>query len=48
MTTPEERAVRAWLARIEESDPAIIVNVLTVCREDADARGYYLRRAQHG
>jgi hypothetical protein len=45
MTSSEERAVRAWLARIEESDQATIDAVLNVCRADPDALAYYLRRA---
>jgi hypothetical protein len=45
MTTEEETVIRAWLARIEESDPAIIAEVLTRCREDSDARAYFVGRA---
>ncbi|HUX30460.1 MAG TPA: hypothetical protein VMV78_07505 [Thiobacillus sp.] len=45
MTADEERAIRAWLAQIEEADAAIIAVVLEQCRADAEARGYFLRQA---
>lgn len=45
MTTDEEKAIRAWLALIEETDPATIADVLNQCRRDADARGYFTGRA---
>lgn len=38
-------AIRAWLAHIGETDPAIIADVLHQCQQDADARAYYLQRA---
>jgi len=46
MTAEEEKAIRAWLAHIEEIDPAIIAEVLDQCRSDADARQYFIRRAE--
>ena len=46
MTPGEELAIRAWLAHIEETDLAIIVDVLNKCRTDADAREYFIRRAE--
>lgn len=46
MTANEEAAIRAWLAHIEETDPAIIADVLDKCRTDADAREYFIRRAE--
>lgn len=45
MTADQEQAVRAWLALIEETDPAIIDDVLHRCRHDAECRYYYLGRA---
>ena len=47
-STGDLGAIREWLAYIGEHDPATISGVLDKCREDADARGYYLRRTQHG
>lgn len=43
LTDSEERALRAWLAHIEEPDEAVIAHVLEQCRTDADARWYVLR-----
>ena len=45
MSPGEESAIRAWLAHIEESDPAIIADLLEKCRTDADARSYFIGRA---
>ncbi|MDR2164552.1 MAG: hypothetical protein LBO79_02760 [Zoogloeaceae bacterium] len=41
----EETVIRAWLAMIEETDPAIIAEVMSRCREDSDARAYFVGRA---
>lgn len=41
----EERAICAWLAHIEETGDAIVGHVLNQCRNNAEARGYFLRRA---
>ncbi|WP_156885335.1 hypothetical protein [Acidihalobacter ferrooxydans] len=46
MTAHEEASIRAWLAYIEETDPAIVAEVLTRCRRMPDARAYFLRRAK--
>ena len=46
MTAEEETAIRAWLSHIEETDAAIIAEVLSQCRADAEARAYFLRRAE--
>jgi hypothetical protein len=43
--TDTTAAIRAWLAHIGETDPAIIADVLHQCQQDADARAYYLQRA---
>ncbi len=45
MTASEETAIRAWLALIEETDPAIIAEVIGQCHRDADARDYFSGRA---
>jgi len=45
LTAREEAAIRAWLALIEETDPATIAAVIRQCLNDADARAYFLERA---
>ncbi len=45
LTASEETAIRAWLALIEETDPATIAEVISQCQRDADARDYFTRRA---
>ena len=45
MTAEEERVIRAWLALIEETDPATIAEVIGQCQRDADARDYFTGRA---
>jgi hypothetical protein len=45
MTAEAEAAVRAWLALIEETDPAIISEVMDQCHRDAAARDFFLGRA---
>jgi hypothetical protein len=45
MTAEEEQAIRAWLALIEETDPATIAEVMSKCQRDADARDYFTGRA---
>lgn len=42
----QEAAIRAWLAFIGETDPAIIGEVLTKCRQDPGALAFYLGQAQ--
>lgn len=46
MTASDEVAIRAWLSLIDETDPAIIGDVISMCRSDAGARAYYLGRAK--
>lgn len=41
----EDTAIRAWLARTGETDPATITEVMTACRTNQNARAYYLQRA---
>lgn len=41
MTAEEETAIRAWLARIKETDPATIAEVIGQCGRDADVRHYF-------
>ena len=48
MTAHEETAIRAWLALIEETDPAIIAEVIGRCQRDADARDYFTGWAAAG
>jgi len=45
LTGDQEAAVLAWLSEIGETDPAIIAEVLTGCRRNADAREYFAGRA---
>ncbi len=45
LTASEETAIRAWLALIEETDPATIAEVIGHCKQDADARDYFNGRA---
>ncbi len=45
LTASEETAIRAWLALIEETDPATIAEVIGHCQRDADARDYFSGRA---
>lgn len=42
----EEQAVRRWLAHIQETDPAIIDDVIQKCRDTPEARSYFLHRAK--
>lgn len=42
----EETAIRAWLAHIEETDPASIADVLAKCAANPDARAYCLEQAK--
>lgn len=44
LTADEETAIRAWLAPIEETDPATIAEVIGQCQRDADARDYFTGR----
>lgn len=46
MTVGEAAAVGAWLARIEEIDPATIAEVMDRCQGDAEARDYFIGRAE--
>lgn len=45
LTAEEETAIRAWLALIEETDPATIAGVIGQCQRDANARSYFTGRA---
>ena len=46
MTADEETAIRAWLAKIGETDPPTIAQVLAQCLNDADAQEYFKRRGR--
>lgn len=43
MTADQETTIRTWLAGIEETDSYIIADVLEQCRNDADARDYFIQ-----
>lgn len=45
MTAEDETASRAWLQRIEETDPSTIDEVIAQCERGADAREYFAGRA---
>lgn len=45
LSARDEMAIRAWLALIEETDPATIAEVIGQCQRDADARDYFTGRA---
>lgn len=44
----EEAAIRVWLDHIDETDPAVIAEVLNKCRTDNEAQTYFLNRAEEG
>lgn len=46
MTAEEETAIRTWLAHIEDTDTNIMEEVLNQCRDDGEARAYFLRRSE--
>ena len=46
LTQKQESEIRAWLTSIEETDAALITEVIDKCREDAEARQYFLQRAE--
>lgn len=48
LTASEETAIRAWLALIEETDPATIAEVIDQCQRVADAREYFIGRSREG
>ena len=46
LTRNAETSVRAWLARINETDAEIIEHVVYKCRRNVEARAYFLERAR--
>jgi len=46
LSAEDEAAIRAWLAAIGETDPATIAEVIEHCRQDQDARDYYVGQAR--
>jgi hypothetical protein len=46
LSPEEESNIRAWLTYIEETDPAIITEVVDKCRNDLEARRYFLKRSE--
>jgi len=45
LSSDDESNIRSWLAHIEETDPAIIAEVMDKCRNDREARQYFLKRS---
>ncbi len=45
ITADKEAAIHAWLALIEETDPATIADVIGQCQRYADARDYFTGRS---
>ncbi|MET0107209.1 MAG: hypothetical protein ABW072_19005 [Sedimenticola sp.] len=43
LSPEEESSIRAWLAHIEDTDRAIIAEVVDKCRNDWEARRYFLK-----
>lgn len=46
LSSDEEENIRAWLAHIEETNPAIIAELVDKCRDDLEARCYFLMRSE--
>ena len=46
LTAEEEKAIRAWLEHIEETDPSTIAEVMGKCQREGEARAYFLRRSE--
>jgi len=46
LSSDEESNIRAWLAYIEETDPTIIAEVLDKCRNDLEARRFFLEQSK--
>jgi hypothetical protein len=44
MTPEEESAIRGWLTKIGETDPAIIAEMIERCQQDEAARAYFVGR----
>ena len=46
LSPDEESRIQKWLAHIEETDSAIIAEILDKCRVDSKARQYFLKRSE--
>jgi hypothetical protein len=46
MTPEQEKRIRDWLHKIEETDPIMINDVLVRCSKDQFALKYFLSRAK--
>ncbi len=46
LSSDEESNIRDWLAHIDETDPAIIAEVVDKCRNDLKARRYFMKRSE--
>lgn len=45
VTADQEAVIRSWLSQIDETEEAVITHVLNRCRQDPDARDYFIRLA---
>ena len=45
LSSDEESSILVWLAHIDETDPTIIAEVVDKCRNDLEARRYFLKRS---
>lgn len=48
LETADEAVIRAWLTRINETDPDLIADCLDRCRRDPESLAYFLRGARVG
>ena len=46
LSPDEENRIRAWLTYIDETDPAIIDEILKMCRVELKHREYFLKRSE--
>jgi len=46
MHAGEEKAIRAWLEHIEETDAEIIAEVVEKCQRGEEARDYFIKRVE--
>lgn len=42
----QESSILAWLAHIDETDPAVIAEVLGKCRSDLNAQRYFMQQCE--
>jgi hypothetical protein len=46
MNASDEKSIRAWLERIGETDAATVAEVMRQCRQDDEARRYFVGRSR--